>query len=264
VLYRIDFACDDRDPLQQRLNQLYDYRDDVPTKVLHRCRLNLFTLIVRRLIERGAIGARGSALDVGCNSGMYSRILSDFGFENVLGVDIVEEMIRKANAAFGSEVPGHAVRFEIRDAERLDLARRFDLVLCTEVIEHVDHPDRVIANLKTVLAPGGVLIVSLPNRDSLPYLIARAIRRLRRKPRDQDFERHVSYPFHRSMRLLEGEGLERVATDGTNLIWDDHSLRLFYGTPLFPAINRATFELARLAPFRYASQFFYVVMRRRS
>ena len=44
--YRIDFASDDREPLQRELNALYDYSHDLASKVLHRARLNLFVMLV--------------------------------------------------------------------------------------------------------------------------------------------------------------------------------------------------------------------------
>ena len=53
--YTIDFAADDREPLQRELNALYQYADDLPTRVLHRARLNLFVLLTRQLMERGVI-----------------------------------------------------------------------------------------------------------------------------------------------------------------------------------------------------------------
>jgi 2-polyprenyl-3-methyl-5-hydroxy-6-metoxy-1,4-benzoquinol methylase len=171
-------------------------------------------------------------------------------------------MIAKARAAFGSEAPGRTVRFELANAETLAERERYDLVLCTEVIEHVEHPDLVIANLVSALAPGGIGVVSLPNRCSWPYLLAWAAYRLRNKPRDLNFERHLEYPFHRSLRLFEGENLRRIATDGTNLVWDDRLLRRLYRSPLFPALNRVNFELARIWPLKYLAQFFYVVFRK--
>src|SRR5207247_7129744 len=141
--YQIDFACDDREPFQQTLNELYEYAEDIPTKVLHRCRLNLFSLLMRDLAARREIASFESAIDLGCNAGMYSRILSEWGFHYVLGIDVVDEMIRKANAAFGSRSPGPVVEFRLQNAEELDTDRKFDFVLCTEVIEHTNHPDRV-------------------------------------------------------------------------------------------------------------------------
>src|SRR5213083_142792 len=100
MFYRVDFRCDDRDPLQQKLDELYDYRHDVETRVLHRGRLNLFYLLMRELIERGVVTRLGSALDIGCNAGVYSTILSDYGFARVEGIDIDAEQVRRAIAAF--------------------------------------------------------------------------------------------------------------------------------------------------------------------
>jgi SAM-dependent methyltransferase len=46
-------------------------------------------------------------------------------------------------------------------------AERFDLVLLLNLIEHVDDPRAVLAKIRTLLAPGAVVLVSTPNTDSL-------------------------------------------------------------------------------------------------
>jgi hypothetical protein len=83
------------------------------------------------------------------------------------------------------------------------------------------------------------------------------------KPKDaRVFERHLDYPFYRSIRLFQGNGVEVLATDGTNLFWDGRVLRWIYRRRLFPALNRLNFRLSRLWPLKYATQFFYLVLRR--
>jgi hypothetical protein len=77
-----------------------------------------------------------------------------------------------------------------------------------------------------------------------------------------DFERHLEFPFTRTLRLFSGGDRRVVACTGTNLIWDDRLLRATHGTPVFRALNRAQFELGRRWPFRFVTQFFYVVVRR--
>jgi SAM-dependent methyltransferase len=262
VRYVISFACDDREPMQRTLNELYAYGDDLPTKVLHRCRLNLFERLMERLIAEGRIRAFGSALDIGCNAGFYAHMISGFGFRHVLGVDVVPEMIETARRHFASADPEHTVEFQVLNAEDLPRERRYDFILCTEVIEHTEDPDRVVENLKALLAPGGIAVVSLPNRVSLPYLIAWLEYRLRRRPRDRNFERHLEYPFTRSRRLFGGDDRRVIATDGTNLIGDQRSLNLFYRTPVFATLNRLQFALGRSWPCKYFTQFFYVVVQR--
>ena len=105
MFYRVDFRCDDRDPLQRQLDELYGYRDDPETRVLHRLRLNLFVGLLRDLIAGRVVTRLGAALDIGCNAGVYSRILSDFGFRRVDGIDIDAAQIAKAEAAFGIASP---------------------------------------------------------------------------------------------------------------------------------------------------------------
>ena len=259
--YRIDFACDDRELLQQKLNELYEYGDDIGTKVLHRCRLNLLSLLLRERVAREAIPSFDSALDIGCNAGMYCNVLSEHGFRYVLGIDVVDAMIRKANTAFGCRSPDRVVEFKLQDAESLDTERTFDFVLCTEVIEHTRDPSRVIANIKAILSPGGLAIISLPNRTSLPYLLSWLAHSLGLKPKDEVFERHLDYPFYRSIRLFRGDGMDVVATDGTNLFWNGRTLKWLYGTRLFPTLNRMNFHLSRLWPLKYAAQSFYLTVR---
>jgi 2-polyprenyl-3-methyl-5-hydroxy-6-metoxy-1,4-benzoquinol methylase len=260
--YRIDFACDAREPLQRELNALYDYGDDLATQVLHRARLNLFVMLVERLKAQGVIRRFDDALDVGCNAGFYSHLISGFGFGRVLGIDVVPAMIETATRRFGSQAPERSVEFRLMAAEALPAEPRYDFVLCTEVIEHTNEPDRVIETLRTILRPGGVGIVSLPNRLSLPYLAAWAAHRLQGRPHHEDLERHLAYPSTRTLRLFAGGDRRVIMSTGTNLMWDDRLLRALHGSAFFPALNRAQFELGRRWPFKYATQFFYVVFRR--
>jgi len=264
MFYRVDFRCDHRDPLQRQLDELYGYRDDIETRVLHRLRLNLFFLLLRELIEQRVVTRLDSALDIGCNAGAYSKILSDFGFKRVEGVDIDAGQIEKAQAAFAVTSPERTIEFRVANAEELDRMRRYDFVLCTEVIEHTARPERVIENIAAALAPGGVAVVTLPNAFSLPYALARLAYRLKRKPRDPVFEDHLRYPFWRALKLFEDRGLQVVRTSGTNLIFNGRVLRALENTPLFAAVTRAQFTLTRHWPLKYAAMFFYMVLKRQN
>jgi len=260
LFYSVDFACDDRDPLQARLNRICDYEHDIETKVLHRERMNLFFLLMQDLVRRGVVQSFDSALDVGCNTGVYSKMLSDFGFHHVRGVDIVPDMIERANREFALAGPDRSIAFEVGNAEQLDTTRKYDFVLCTEVIEHTSRPDLVVANLKQLVAPGGVAVITLPNAFSLPFQIARLAYAIKKPPRNLEFEDHLKYPFTRSLKLLQGDGLKLVHTDGANLVVDTHVLKLFYGRPGFAALNHLQFRLGRLWPLKYFTQFFFMVL----
>ena len=259
--YTMDFACRDSEPLQQLLNDLYDYRDDVETKVLHRCRLHLFRELVQRLVKAGEIRRFGRALDIGCNAGYYSKLISDFGFATVVGVDIVDEYVQKARATFGSEEDGRRIEFRTLNAEDLDPRETFDFILCTEVIEHTSSPQRVIENISRMLGPGGVAVVTLPNRVSLPYSWSLLTHRLKGKPIDPVLRDHLSYPFYRSMRLFDGRGLRLIDTTGTNLFLFGPILARLYSKPGFGAIGRFNYLLSGAWPFKYAAQFFFMALK---
>ncbi len=262
MFYEVDFASDDRDALQAQLNQICDYVNDVETKVLHRARMNLFFLLMQDLIRRGIVTEFGSALDIGCNTGIYSRMLADFGFSRVLGVDIVPDMIERANRSFGRDDGEKVVEFRVADAEQLNRDQKYDLILCTEVIEHTARPELVVANIKAMLSSRGVAIVTLPNAWSFPYQAANLAYRIKRPPKNQEFEDHLKYPFPRALKLMKGDGLRLVHTDGANLLLETHLLRLLYGTKLFASLNRLQFALGRAWPFKFFSQFFFMVLTR--
>src|SRR5215218_6548889 len=100
-------------------------------------------------------------LDAGCGLGYGSAVLSDAGAASVVGVDVAEGVVEVAR----ERVPD-GVELHVGDVAALDFADgEFDVVVCFEVIEHVEAPDAVLAELHRVLAPGGVLLVSSPNRD---------------------------------------------------------------------------------------------------
>jgi 2-polyprenyl-3-methyl-5-hydroxy-6-metoxy-1,4-benzoquinol methylase len=112
----------------------------------------------------GQLVSGRSVLDAGCGVGYGSAMLAEAGAAEVVGVDLSDKAVQAAGAgapAGASFVVGdvHALAFE---------AARFDVVVCFEVIEHVDDQDQVIAELARVLAPGGVLAISSPNRDVYP------------------------------------------------------------------------------------------------
>ncbi len=262
--YSVAFADDPDAPLQRELDRLYDYAGDHETRILHRSRLNLFAGLLESLAREGVPARRDRALDVGCNAGVYSRMLSDAGFADVLGIDIDEEQVRRAVAAFASDEPGCRIAFRVENAERLEADAAYDFILCTEVIEHTTHPGLVVANLKRALRPGGIAVVTLPNACSLPFAKAALKYRFVSKHRDPVFEDHLRYPFWRALSLFSDGALAVRRVTGTNLVWDATTLRWLRRSSVFPALHRAQFELGRAWPFCHFAQFFFMVLERRA
>ena len=107
-----------------------------------------------------------TALDVGCGAGLLTEPLARLGAK-VTGVDAAPELIEVATAhAKGSGLP---INYRTTGVE--DLGGTFDLVTAMEVIEHVADPRAFLASLAARLAPGGLLILSTPNRTAWSRLL---------------------------------------------------------------------------------------------
>lgn len=108
-----------------------------------------------------------TALDVGCGAGLLCEPLSRLGAK-VTGVDAAAENVAVASAH--SAASGVPVEYHAGELGELGLSQ-FDLVTCMEVIEHVADKPRFIAALTRHLAPGGLMILSTPNRTAASRLL---------------------------------------------------------------------------------------------
>lgn len=124
-------------------------------------------LVVREHIGRyefaGRFAANKSVLDAACGAGYGARILSAARATSYVGVDISQEAISYATARYS----GPNIQFMVGDATRLEGIDDASIDLCTsfETIEHVDDPDAVLATIRRVLRPGGMVLLSTPNRE---------------------------------------------------------------------------------------------------
>ncbi|NBR31367.1 MAG: bifunctional 2-polyprenyl-6-hydroxyphenol methylase/3-demethylubiquinol 3-O-methyltransferase UbiG [Sphingomonadaceae bacterium] len=101
------------------------------------------------------------ALDVGCGAGLLCEPLARLGAD-VTGVDAAPENV--AAAQHHADAGGLAIAYRCADVAAMDGV--FDLVTSMEVIEHVTDPAAFISALADRLAPGGLMILSTPNRTA--------------------------------------------------------------------------------------------------
>ncbi len=103
-----------------------------------------------------------SALDVGCGAGLLCEPLARLGAD-VTGVDAAAENVSVASTH--AEAMGLDIRYMAGEAGGLDIGT-FDLVASVEVIEHVADKRAFLADVAARLAPGGLLVMSTPNRTA--------------------------------------------------------------------------------------------------
>jgi SAM-dependent methyltransferase len=114
-----------------------------------------------REIARLELEPRARILDVGAGTGSNLRLLGDLGFKRVQSVDRSDEAIRFcAEKGLGAVEKGDASQLPFPDG-------RFDLVVASDVIEHLDDDRRALGEFARVLAPGGKLLLTVPAFQSL-------------------------------------------------------------------------------------------------
>jgi SAM-dependent methyltransferase len=111
-------------------------------------------------------------LDLACGTGYGSATLRHFGARTVVGVDISEEAIEEARRLYSR--PG--IEFLVGDALEPPVRGPFGALVSFETIEHVAEPEVVLDVLVGLLAPGGVLVCSSPNRKVMNPGASRAAR----------------------------------------------------------------------------------------
>jgi SAM-dependent methyltransferase len=99
-------------------------------------------------------------LDAACGTGYGSALLAETA-QSVVGVDIARDAVEYARRHF------HSPKIRYAQADCLALpftAGHFDLIVAFEIIEHLENPEAFLAELRRVLHPSGLLILSTPNR----------------------------------------------------------------------------------------------------
>ena len=109
-------------------------------------------------------------LDIGCGGGLLSEPLTRLG-GRVTGIDPGPSNI--AVARDHAEAVGLAIDYRATTAEALAAEKaKFDVVIASEVIEHVLDQPRFVATCSSLVAPGGLLIMSTLNRTAKAFLLA--------------------------------------------------------------------------------------------
>src|SRR5215210_208851 len=101
-----------------------------------------------------------AGLEMGSADGEMTRFLRE-DFDRLHVLDASDDYVEKATS-FGDNVSGSVALFE-----EFETDLRFDTIVASHVLEHLVDPVAVLSRAREWLAPGGRLIVVVPNADSL-------------------------------------------------------------------------------------------------
>jgi ubiquinone/menaquinone biosynthesis C-methylase UbiE len=124
---------------------------------------------VRRVVE-SVESPKAIVADLGCGSGaMLCEVLRLKPTWSGYGLDISEAAINYARRLAAHKAVAARTQFQTGCLMNLPFANGcLDVVIASEVVEHLPHPERVFAELSRVLAPGGVLLVTVPAESHTP------------------------------------------------------------------------------------------------
>ncbi|WP_202552359.1 class I SAM-dependent methyltransferase [Ginsengibacter hankyongi] len=140
-------------------NRMNDFFSDakIIEQYLVPSRLEFYRSVIATAQQNDVTFYRKSIVDVGCGTGHLLSFLSEnFPESNYSGIDFSEAALLIAKKTLPTAVFKKANIYE-------KLNEKFDIVICTEVLEHLTNPDSALLNLLEGLKPGGVCILSVPN-----------------------------------------------------------------------------------------------------
>jgi len=153
-----------------------------------------FRRFLSRMSDMGITG--GSLLEVGCGYGYLLQEARPY-FDRLVATDFssgaVEKAARKADKVY------------LGGIDAVPQEERFDCIIAVEVIEHIYDPNRFIAHLKTMLKPGGWLVLATPDMGSWWRRV------LGRRWPSFKLPEHVTYFDQRTLSaLFEKQGFESM------------------------------------------------------
>jgi SAM-dependent methyltransferase len=112
---------------------------------------------VWKIIEINKIAKNQSILDLGCGLGYFTAALRRLGF-NSFGVDLSSEAIQSAIKSYGPFFQ----QVDITDANSSIGREKYDVIVCLEIIEHLDNIDSFLQGVLDRLSDRGMAIISTP------------------------------------------------------------------------------------------------------
>tara|TARA_B100000401_G_scaffold438443_1_gene387185 strand:+ start:5060 stop:5893 length:834 start_codon:yes stop_codon:yes gene_type:complete len=179
----------------------YPYKDCL-WRYQHRCRMEVLDDFLSKFSEDEMIG-----LDAGSGKGPSSMIMSKYinltySIENEM--ENVERQI--SNFTKLNPISLEKILIEVGDITKIKHPdNSFDIIICSEVLEHIENYEAASKELYRVLKPGGTMLFSMPNKisafwqyDRFIYHLRKFVRKIKGKPSDWG-----GYPYWEQARHWE-------------------------------------------------------------
>ncbi len=207
--------------------------------------------VLRRRIRALPAGRR--LLDLGAAGGHLGRAVRDH-CSYLAGVEADPAVLPTARQGYDDWLSADALSAG-------SWAQPFDVVVCADLLEHLPEPERLLERISTWLAPGGTLLVSLPNVANFAVRAALLGGRFRYAERGILDRTHLRF-FTRSTgkELLEQAGFRVAAAEPTAMPYE-LALPALARPPWRGAVRSFARRSAQLFPTLFGYQFVYEATR---
>lgn len=190
----------------------------------------LHKIHMRAMVPAGAL----RILDVGCGTGLNAALLTERG-HTVVGVDLspvaIEQFRDRGFEGLVCDIEGAPLPFD---------SETFDVIYASEVIEHCADSIGFLRELRRLVKPGGLLLLSTPNSAFWAYRVLAA---LGKTVTEVQHPGHVRFFSRRGLvSLIEAAGFEVTAVSGREM-YVLFGKRI--GDPLAPVLERLGFVKER-------------------
>ncbi len=144
-------------PTEQQIGAFYEGYDSGKSYRAKARKKILTATYKQKLVTKYLPPGQRRFLDIGCSIGAVCEAARRQGFE-ATGIDLDETALTHARELF----PGCRFEHKTSDALAADGAK-FELLFCTEVLEHVPHPHEFVASFRDLLVDGGILYLTTPD-----------------------------------------------------------------------------------------------------
>ncbi|WP_341751892.1 MULTISPECIES: bifunctional 2-polyprenyl-6-hydroxyphenol methylase/3-demethylubiquinol 3-O-methyltransferase UbiG [unclassified Candidatus Tisiphia] len=153
------------------------WQEDGEFKILHQINPIRLGYIIDKIKDHFNIdddvvlSSKLDILDVGCGGGLITSALCKLN-GTVTGIDALQSNIDIAMKH--AEEENLNIQYLKSTAEELvySNSKQYDVVLCLEVMEHIDNPSDFVKNLANLVKPNGMIIISTINRTVKAYMLA--------------------------------------------------------------------------------------------
>ncbi|MCF6169565.1 MAG: class I SAM-dependent methyltransferase [Bacteroidales bacterium] len=236
------------DPIKRKLGKVFNSSPGL-RKLFYKL-LDLLLLRswhIRKAIKSWEKTVQGTQqiLDAGSGFGQYDYYLASRNKNwQVKGVDVKDEQIEDCNNFFGKTGLDNA-SFAVADLTKLEeKPETYNLVLCVDVMEHIEEDELVLRNFYTTLKPGGMLLISTPSDQGGSDV------------HHHDHENDGSHSFI-DEHVRDGYGIEEIADKMKRAGFSKTDVHYQYGPP-----GKLSWKLSMKFPILMlnASYIFFIIL----